>query len=57
MDLYLTAVMYLLGALFMTIHFEPQGDGPRWQYVLFVFFWPLMTLWFLLLNFIGDEEE
>ena len=50
-------VLYLLGALFMTMHFEPQEDGPNIFYTLFVFAWPLMTVWFLLNDFFGPDEE
>lgn len=50
-------VMYLLGALFMTMHFEPQEDAPKIMYIFFVFAWPVMTLWFLLNDFFGSDEE
>ena len=49
--------LYLIGALFMTLHFEPQDDSPKIMYVLFVFVWPVMTIWFLLNDLFGSEEE
>lgn len=57
MEYTLAAVLYLIGALFMTLHFEPQEGGPKIMYVFFVFAWPLMTLWFLLADFLGSDEE
>jgi hypothetical protein len=52
-------ILYLLGSLFMTMHFEPAEGGPRYMYVLLVFGWPLMTLYFAVMEIIGfnDEEE
>ena len=57
MEYTLAALLYLIGALFMTINFEPQEGGPKIMYVLFVFAWPLMTLWFVLEDFLGPDEE
>ena len=57
MEYTLAALLYLIGALFMTINFEPQEDGPKIMYVLFVFAWPLMTLWLVLEDFLGPDEE
>lgn len=57
MEYWLAATIYLLGSLFMTLNFEPSDDGPATRYLLFVFFWPLMTLWFLFLDLIGADEE
>ena len=57
MEYWLAALIYLIGALFMTMHFEPSDDGPSTRYIFFVFFWPLMTLWFLVLDVFGVEEE
>lgn len=57
MEYWLAALIYLIGALFMTMHFEPTDGGPATRYIFFVFFWPFMTLWFLLLEFLGFGEE
>lgn len=57
MEYTVAIVMYLLGALFMTMHFEPQEGGPKIMYIFFVFAWPVMTLWFLLNDFFGSDEE
>lgn len=57
MEYWLAAIIYLMGSLFMTMHFEPSDDGPATRYLFFVFFWPFMTLWFLILDFLGFGEE
>lgn len=57
MDLYISGVLYLLGAMFMLLNFEPHPETPPLRYNLLVFFWPVMTLWFLFLELAGIEEE
>ena len=57
MDYWIAALIYLIGALFMTMHFEPSEGGPSTRYIFFVFLWPLMTLWFLVLDVLGVEDE
>ena len=56
-DLWLSTLLYLLGSLFMAIQFEPSEDGPRYAFFLLVFAWPLMTVWFLILDLLTDGEE
>ena len=56
MEYTVAIVMYLLGALFMTMHFEPQEGGPKIMYIFCVFEWPVMTLWFLITAFFGSDE-
>lgn len=41
----------------MTMHFEPSEETPPTRYLFFVFFWPFMTLWFLVLDVLGFTEE
>lgn len=57
MEYWIAALIYLIGALFMTMHFQPSDDGPPTRYIIFVFCWPFMTLWFLLLDTLGFYEE
>ena len=55
MDLYISSVLYLLGALFMLTSYEPEEGSPKFLYVLFVFGWPVMTLWILFMNLFENE--
>lgn len=57
MDLYISGILYLLGAMFMLLNFEPHPETPPFRYNFLVFFWPVMTLWFLFLELAGIEEE
>ena len=57
MEYHLSALLYLLGALFMTMHFQPEEGGPPYMFILFVFAWPLMTIYILFLELFGSEEE
>lgn len=57
MDLIGTIFMYLIGALFMTLNFEPEDDAPRIIYILFVFAWPIVTIWHLITDFMYSEQE
>jgi len=45
MDLYLSGCLYMIGSLFMTLNFEPEEGASKVMYLLFVFAWPVMTLW------------
>lgn len=60
MEYQIALILYLLGAMFMTLHFEPaEGHGPG-RYLFVVFFWPVLTVWFMLLEILQigyDEEE
>lgn len=59
-DLSISALIYLVGSLFMTMHFAPSEEGSPKRYMVFVFFWPFITIWMLLLDILGfgdDEEE
>ena len=57
MDLIGTIFMYLIGALFMTLNFEPEDEAPRIIYILFVFAWPIVTIWHLITDFMYSEQE
>lgn len=57
MEFAVSSMLYLLGALFMTMHFQPEEGGPPFMFIIFVFAWPLMTIYFLFLEFFGKEEE
>jgi len=41
----------------MTMHFQPEEGGPPYMFILFVFAWPLMTIYILFLELFGTEEE
>jgi len=56
LEQWLTYLLYLLGALFMTLHFEPEDGKMNFRYLLFVFAWPVMTLWFLLVDLVAGED-
>ena len=55
MDLYISGCLYLIGALFMLTSYEPEEGSPKFLYVLFVFGWPVMTLWILFMNLFENE--
>ena len=50
-------LLYLLGALFMTLHFEPEDGRMNMRYLMFVFAWPAMTVWFLIVDLIVPHEN
>ena len=50
-------LLYLLGALFMTLHFEPEDGRMNMRYLMFVFAWPAMTVWFLIMDLLAGEDE
>lgn len=51
------AVLYLLGCLMLMLMFEPEEDGPKYMYPIFVFGWPIMTIYlFIMEKFSSDEE-
>ena len=56
MDYIISIVLYLLGALFMILNFEPEEDGPPALYAMFVFAWPLMTVWFIYQDLFGKSD-
>lgn len=54
-DLYISGCLYLLGSLFMLLNYEPEDGSPKHLYILFVFGWPVMTIWLLVTDLLGNE--
>lgn len=54
---YAAYLLYLLGAMFMTLHFEPEDGRMNLRYLLFVFAWPAMTIWFLIVDLVVPHED
>jgi hypothetical protein len=40
----------------MILNFEPEEDGPPALYAMFVFAWPLMTVWFIYQDLFGKPD-
>jgi len=55
MDLYLSGCLYLIGSLFMSLIFEPEEGASKVMYFLFVFAWPVMTLWLVIEDMFHKE--
>jgi len=57
MEYWLAAITYMIGCLFMVMNFAPTEDASGRDYLLLVFFWPLLTLWNVLSDLLGFTHE